>query len=191
MLVLIRHGESEGNAENRMCGQINYDLTPLGIQQSHEAGQTLAPYRFDLVISSDLERARKTAELLLKNSHHGMSDITLLEELRERSGGVYEGMTYEEIRSITSPKQYKLWQRDYFEAPPLGESMQDVSERVVPILETHVYPAMQENQNILVISHATVMKTIIGDLKQMDESEVPGLRIENAIPYFFYGLPPR
>ena len=187
MLVLIRHGESQDQIENRMSGQHNCPLSEEGRRQVEELGSDLSVYEFDYVFSSDLERAVDTTAAILRQTKKEPGSIQYVEELRERSGGSLEGMEFTEIRKIIPPKKYKLWRRDYFEAPPLGESLKDVADRVIPFLKEFVFPLVNEGKNVLVVAHAGVLRTIICHLKGMDESDIVSLEIENAMPYILYG----
>lgn len=185
MLVLIRHGESTANAENRKAGQSNVPLSDKGIKQCKETASELRGYSFDAVFTSDLVRCLDTTRLIVNIPEE---QWIIVEELRERSGGVFEGMTYPDIRKMLPPKKYKLWQRDYFEAPQMGESMKDVEERVIPYAKKHIFPLVNERKNVLIVTHEVVMKVLIGHIKQLSETEIPKLpHVENAMPYFYYG----
>lgn len=187
MLVLIRHGESEDNEIGKMGGQLNSSLTSLGKHQVNEAKKNLSGYNFDAVFTSDLLRAIETTQGIIGH-RVPESEWILAEELRERSGGVYEGMTYTELWKMLPPKKYKLWQRDYFEAPPLGESLSDLYDRVIPYFKEYVVPLVNQNKYVLVVSHANVMKVIIGFIKGLDETAIINLPYaEHAIPYVLYG----
>ncbi len=188
MLVLVRHGETTDQEENRMSGQHNCMLCPDGQRQVDELGTDLADYEFDIVVSSDLTRCVDTTAAIMKRNKRTDPDIvTYAEELRERSGGTIEGMEYSEIRKMIPPKKYKLWRRDYFEPPPMGESLKDVEDRVIPYMKEFIFPVVNDNKNVLVVAHAGVLRTIICYIKASDESNVVKLEIENAIPYILYG----
>jgi 2,3-bisphosphoglycerate-dependent phosphoglycerate mutase len=173
-----------------MAGQGNYPLTELGREQAKDTGKFLRDYRFDRVFVSDLDRAQETARIILSINRYRDTELELCEELRERSGGTVEGMPYPSIRKIMPPTKYKLWQRDYFEAPPYGESLSDVADRVLPFMRENVYPLIKDGQTVVVVSHAGTMRTIIGDISRCDEDQIMKLNVDNGIPYFFYGTPP-
>ena len=188
MLVLVRHGKSQDQEENRMSGQHNCPLSVEGRQQADELGMNLADYEFDAIFCSDLERAIDTTRAILAHNKRTNPEVlTYVEELRERSGGSIEGLTYTEIRKMIPPKKYKLWQRDYFEPPPMGESLKDVEERVIPYMKEYVFPLVNETKNVLVVAHAGVLRTIICYIKAGEESDIVGQVIENAMPYILYG----
>lgn len=185
MLILIRHGESEANANNFMAGQLDVSLTEKGRRQCRSFSD-LKLYNLDAIFTSDLERCLDSAELMLGDRYP--RDVWILaEELRERNGGLYEGRLYPELRKELAPKEYKKWQRDYFEAPPMGESMKDVEDRVIPYFKEHIRPLLEEGKDIAIFSHCRVLQVLIGHLKGMDEAEAIKIPIENATPYFYRG----
>ena len=188
MLVLVRHAKSLDQEQNRMSGQHNCPLAPSGWMQASELGMELANYEFDYIFSSDLERCVDTTRGVLRhNKHIEHTNIFYAEELRERSGGSIEGLTFTQIRRMIPPKKYKLWRRDYFEPPPMGESLKDVEDRVIPYLKEFVFPLVNDNKNVLVVTHSGVIRTIIRYIKASDESDIVKLEIENAMPYILYG----
>lgn len=189
MLVLFRHGQSTANVEGIKAGQLDVPLSDEGIAQCKVAAETLRNYTFDAIFTSDLNRCIDSTQLCTAG-RYPRDTWHIAEELRERSGGTYEGLRYTEIRKLLAPKQYKLWQRDYFESPPMGESMKDVEDRVVPYLKEHVLPLVNDNKNVLVVSHEVTIMVIIGYIKKIDETEVVKKKIDNAIPYFIYGKVP-
>lgn len=186
MLVLIRHGKSVANCENRKAGQTNTPLSEEGIKQCKDVYDTYRGYQWDAIFTSDLERCQDTTRIIL-SERYPPDTWTLVEELRERSGGTLEGMTFQEIRKLFSPRKYKLWQRDYFEAPPMGESMKDVEDRLLPYAKEYIFPLANEGKNVFVCTHQIPMQVLIGYIKRMDETDIPSLTIENAMPYVIYG----
>lgn len=186
MLVLLRHGQSVANAENRKAGHTNSPLTEEGKSQARDVQDTYRGYSWDAIFCSDLVRCQDTLRIIM-GDRHPPETWTLVEELRERSGGIYEGMTYPEIRKILPPKKYKLWQRDYFEAPQMGESMKDVEDRVIPYAREYIFPLVNEGKNVFVCTHHIPMKVLIGYIKGMNETDIPSLNIEHAMPYVTYG----
>jgi len=192
MLILLRHAESELQAEGKLAGRLGCGLSELGENhQAPEAKENLSGYNFDAIFCSDLLRCRLTLKIVMEGNHFAteqdLQNVVFAEELRERSGGSVEGMKYSDMRKILPPKKYKLWQRDYFEAPPDGESMLDVHERVIPYMKEYVFPLANDGKNVLVVTHAHVIRSIIGHIKAADETDVMKWKIENAMPYLFYG----
>lgn len=192
MLILLRHGHSQAQEEKRMGGQVNYPVTEQGREEIKDAADTLSTYEFDAIFTSDLERCLGTLHGVLhgnpffKDEQWTDGTITQAQELRERSGGSMEGMEYAEMRKILAPRKYKLWQRDYFEAPPDGESLKDVEDRVLPYLKEYVFPLVNDGKNVLLVAHSGVIRVILGYIKKAEEPDIVKWNIENAIPYFVY-----
>ncbi len=188
MLILLSHGSTTAQEDNIVSGQVNDLLSETGKLEAIEAGRSLSDYDIDVVFCSDLERCQDTANIVMAGNHFSDNvELILVQELRERSFGSLEGTPYPKVRKDLAPKKYKLWNRDYFEAPPQGESLKDVEQRVVPFLKENAFTLADENKNILIVSHNDVIKTIIGHLKKSDETDIIRWKIDNAIPYFFYG----
>ena len=188
MLTLIRHGESTGNVKKLFVGQQDYPLTEVGVEQAQMAGATLANERFDYAFCSSLLRAKATLQHI--HSANNLStpfDTVVTDVLKERSAGTYEGLKYMDVKKILAPKKYKVWQRDYFEAPEAGESMSDVADRVLPYCKQTVFKLSDMGYHVLVVAHYTVLKVMLGHIRQMDEHLIPGLEIEHAVPYVYQG----
>ena len=186
MLVLIRHAETVANTENRKTGWTNSPLTDQGTAQAKAIRPDMGAYKYDAVLLSDLERCQDTTWHAIGHSHP-RETWTLCEELRERSGGTLEGKTYQEIRKMFAPRQYKLWQRDYFEAPPQGESYRDVEDRVIPFAKEYIFPLVNEGKNVWVCTHQIPMQILIGFIKGLEEDAIMKLPIEHGMPYVLYG----
>ena len=186
MLTLIRHGETEANVERRKTGQIETPLTENGISQAKSVAEDHNGYEYDYVFTSPLSRCVDTTQYAI-GQRHPQDTWIRVEELMERSGGVLEGMLYSDMRKTMPPRQYKLWQRDYFEAPPMGESMADVHDRVIPWFKENVLPLVNNGSNVWICTHDIVMKILIGYIKGLNEVEIPKLKIGNCVPYVLYG----
>jgi len=182
MLVLLRHGQSTANRDNIKTGHLNVPLTDLGIAQSKEVGETYRGYSWDAIFTSDLERCLETTKSVV-GPHHPQDTWVLSEELRERSGGAYEGKSYPELRKMLPPKKYKLWQRDYKAAPPNGESFLMVENRVIPYAKEYIFPLVNESKNVLVVTHHIPLAVLIGFIKRLNDKQILDLEIENAMPY--------
>ncbi|GAA3467734.1 bifunctional RNase H/acid phosphatase [Nonomuraea roseola] len=156
-LLLLRHGETPLSAERRFSGLGDPELTPNGLAQAEAAARRLSapPYRLDVVVSSPLKRARRTAEAVA-----GLAglDVEVDEELRETDFGAWEGHTFTEIQRRW-PAELAAWLADPTAAPPQGESFAEVARRVEAardrLLERY------EGRTVLVVSHVTPIKTLL------------------------------
>ncbi|MDK2919084.1 MAG: alpha-ribazole phosphatase [Candidatus Petromonas sp.] len=157
-IIFVRHGESCMNRKGVFCGWSNSPLTDRGIKQALDVREKLKNEKIDLIISSDLDRCFKTAELI--NENH---NIKIVREpgLKELNFGEWEGLSYEEI-CTRFPEVTELWQNDYINFKiPLGESLREMYERVnrtyKNILNKH------EKSKILIVSHSGVIRSILSE----------------------------
>ncbi|MEU4327731.1 bifunctional RNase H/acid phosphatase [Nonomuraea dietziae] len=156
-LLLLRHGETPLSAERRFSGLGDPELTPNGLAQAEAAARRLSapPYRLDVVVSSPLKRARRTAEAVA-----GLAglDVEVDDDLRETDFGAWEGHTFTEIQRRW-PAELAAWLADPTAAPPQGESFTQVARRVEAardrLLERY------EGRTVLVVSHVTPIKTLL------------------------------
>jgi len=186
MLVLLAPGQTDAEIDKVYLGRIESSFTSAGMEQIRDAAETLAPYNFDHIYSSDLYTAQETLRAVLRANHHE-PPWEYAEELRERSGGSYEGRKYADIRVGMSPRQYKAWERDPFEAPLHGETLSDVQDRVREWFDTHVRVDTEHNVTILIISHPDTIRALISLARGDDLVDAVSVKIENGMPYFYHG----
>jgi len=186
---MITPGQSVADISKIYQGRTNSKFTDLGIDQMCNAAETLSHYKFDMVFASDLYPSQELLSVISKYAKFPLNTI-LAEELRERSGGAYEGSLYSDIRVGKSPRQYRVWERDPFEAPLHGESLIDVQDRLTDWFKD-IRTNLQLHKNILLITHSDVIKVIIALARGDDLADTISINIEPAIPYFYYGnVPP-
>jgi len=184
MLVLVRHGETVGNRDMIWSGSSETPLTEQGVQQAIEVGRELTDITFDRVYSSPLSRALETCNYILAaRPIYVGKPIHIRNEFIERSYGVLEGRDYKTTMAEFPRRKWLEWERDYLIAPPGGESLSQVEERMSGILKAEVFPLMRAGKAVLIVAHTNVIKTIIGLCKGLDEDETCQLTIEHAIPY--------
>ena len=188
MLILLSAGETEAEHDKIFLGRTESPFTQEGREQIKDAAETLSQYKIDHAYASDLYRAQETLRGVHRGNVHTFPH-TLVEELRERSGGSYEGRKYTDIRKGMSPKQYKVWERDPFEAPELGESLIDVEQRVKDWWEHEITPQLAENKTVLVVSHPDVMQVLVCLARGDDMSHSVEFKAEHGMPYFYHPIP--
>jgi 2,3-bisphosphoglycerate-dependent phosphoglycerate mutase len=182
-LVLMRHGQSQWNLENRFTGFKNVELTDLGRDEARAAGSKIkeSGIVFDAVFTSTLKRANETAELALAASGQGdkISEMIYAAELCERDYGDLTGLNKDETRAKYGDEQVHIWRRSYDVQPPGGESLQDVVEkRVRPYFESEIKPRMDRGENILVAAHGNSLRALLIILgentpENINETEIP------------------
>jgi 2,3-bisphosphoglycerate-dependent phosphoglycerate mutase len=165
-LVLLRHGQSQWNLENRFTGFYDVDLTELGIREAKEAGMKIAKAGivFDAAFTSTLKRANRTARLALENAEQGalIKDMIAHDDLRERDYGDLTGLDKDETREKYGEEQVHIWRRSYDVSPPGGECLQDVVEnRVRPYYEEHIKPLLEEGKDVLVAAHGNSLRALL------------------------------
>lgn len=180
-ITIVRHGETNWNVEQRIQGQQNSKLTDNGILQAELAANALAKREFDVLISSDLERATETSRII--NSKLALPYLDN-SNLRERSFGVFEGKNFTEIKQ-QYPEEYLLYkQRDPKHIIPKGESIEQLFNRVISEIETiaHKY----NNQKVLIVSHGLVLEMMMYKTFQIELDKPRAFSINNSSISSFY-----
>jgi 2,3-bisphosphoglycerate-dependent phosphoglycerate mutase len=165
-LVLMRHGQSQWNLENRFTGFHDIDLSDLGREEARQAGRRLkaAGIKFDHVFTSTLRRAFNTAEIALKECGQGdlFSGATRHDDMRERDYGDLTGLNKDETKQKYGDEQVHIWRRSYDVNPPGGESLKDVVEnRVRPYYTAEIKPLLDQGKNILVAAHGNSLRALL------------------------------
>lgn len=165
-LVLMRHGQSQWNLENRFTGFHNIDLSDQGRAEAKIAGQRLkaAGIKFDHVFTSTLQRAYNTAEIALSEAGQDNLFATAIkhDDLRERDYGDLTGLNKDETKLKYGEEQVHIWRRSYDVQPPGGESLQDVVEnRVRPYFTNEIMPLLNQGKNVLIAAHGNSLRGVL------------------------------
>lgn len=184
-MVLLRHGESQWNLENRFTGWVDVPLSPRGEQEAKEAGQKLQTFRFNHAFTSVLTRAIKTLEFVLEVI--GQTDLQVVKHqaLNERKYGELQGLNKAETVEKYGDHQVKLWRRSYDVRPPGGESLQDTAERVIPYYQEKIWPILSQGESILVVAHGNSLRALVMHLDQLSREEVLELNIPTGAPLLY------
>lgn len=172
---IMRHGQTEMNAARKVHGQIDSPLSPEGVAQVEKAASELAKHHIDLIISSDLGRAKQTAEIVAKATG---ADVIYNEALRERNYGSAEGMDLDNLSNHFGGR------RSYNERYVDEETYQEVEDRVWPVFEE--YRKTHRAKNVVVVAHSGVMRTLrrrLYDLDPQDELARDSLRNAEPLPF--------
>ncbi|MEI6310865.1 MAG: 2,3-diphosphoglycerate-dependent phosphoglycerate mutase [Bacteroidota bacterium] len=181
-LVLIRHGQSQWNLENKFTGWVDVPLTAKGEEEAKAAGHLLANYTFDIAYTSKLQRAQNTLKMVLAES--GNNNVPTIEDvaLNERMYGDLQGLDKTETEHKFGVDQVKIWRRSYDIAPPNGESLKDTAVRVLPYYESIILPQLQAGKNIIVAAHGNSLRALIMDIEKMTPDEILAFEIPTATP---------
>lgn len=212
-IVLIRHGQSAWNLENRFTGWTNVDLTETGIAEATKAGKTLKEkgFTFDIAYTSFLKRAVKTLNTVLDNMDLDWIPVEKTWRLNEKHYGNLQGLNKAETAQKFGDEQVKIWRRSYDVAPnpipddddrsatkdpryaqyvpdseiPRTESLKDCIERTLPYWKSVIFPQLKKVDNIVVVAHGNSLRGIIKFLKGISDEGIISLNLPTAVPYVF------
>ena len=211
-LVLIRHGESTWNLENRFTGWTDVDLTPLGVQQAQQAGRLLAAegFEFDLACTSVLKRAIWTLWHALDQMDRTWLPVVNDWRLNERHYGALQGLNKTETAQKFGDAQVLAWRRSYDTPPPalaatdprcersdpryarlnpadvpLTECLKDTVARVLPPWNDRIAPAIRSGQRVLIAAHGNSIRALVKYLDGVGDADIVGLNIPNGIPLVY------
>ncbi len=184
-LVLIRHGESQWNLENRFTGWVDVPLTPKGEQEARDAGKKLKAFRFDCAFTSVLMRAKETLRLVLEEIGQTTIPIEENKALNERMYGELQGLNKTETAQKYGDQQVKIWRRSFDVPPPGGESLKDTAERVLPYYENRIRPALLADKTVLVVAHGNSLRSLVMQLEQLSKEAVLELNIPTGAPLWY------
>lgn len=185
LLVLLRHGESQWNLENRFTGWVDVPLTEKGIAEARAAGVRLRDIRFDAVFTSLLKRANETLRLVLEET--GQKGLVPVRDaaLNERHYGDLQGLNKAETAEKFGAEQVHIWRRSYDVPPPGGESLADTAARAIPFYEQHIEPELRAGRNVLVAAHGNSLRAIVMHLEGLSREQVLELNLATGVPIVY------
>ncbi len=175
--ILVRHGETDWNAEGKAQGQSDTPLNATGRKQAEETGAKLREMRFDAAYSSDLERVVHTAMPIVEGRD---IPLTQIEGLREKKFGDWEGMTFQQVESEHPEMFRRLFDEDINFAPPSGESDLQLYERIKAVADKLLAAHQDDDTNILVVAHGGTLRALIVVLMDMPPQYMWRLRLRNC-----------
>tara|TARA_B100001758_G_scaffold36602_1_gene27900 strand:+ start:120 stop:749 length:630 start_codon:yes stop_codon:yes gene_type:complete len=189
-LILLRHGQSQWNLENKFTGWKNVPLTEKGEMEAKKAGELIKKNKIhiDFIFSSVLERANKTAEIAIKEANlqnlinNNKLIMTKHEDLNERDYGDLVGLNKEETANKFGKEQVHIWRRSYDTPPPNGESLKDVVERVSPYFKKNIKPLLVQNNNILIAAHGNSLRAMMIELGMYKPEEISSIELPTGSP---------
>ncbi|HMS06046.1 MAG TPA: 2,3-diphosphoglycerate-dependent phosphoglycerate mutase [Burkholderiaceae bacterium] len=211
-LVLIRHGESTWNLENRFTGWTDVALTPTGVAQARQAGRLLKEggYEFDVAYTSVLKRAIHTLNLALEEMDRDWLPVLKHWRLNERHYGALQGLNKADMAKQYGDAQVKVWRRSYDTPPPaleatdprseradpryaklapadvpLTECLKDTVARVMPFWNESMAPAIRAGKRLVVAAHGNSIRALVKYLDGISDADIVGLNIPNGIPLVY------
>lgn len=211
-IVLLRHGESVWNKENRFTGWTDVDLSKKGIEEAIRAGELLTKshFQFQKAYTSYLKRAVKTLNYVLDEMDADWLPIEKSWRLNEKHYGALQGLNKSETAAQYCEEQVHIWRRSYDIAPapleendprnphwdlryqevpnaelPRTESLKDTIERIMPYWKCVIFPNLKTTDQILVVAHGNSLRGIIKHLKNIPDNKISELNLPTAVPYVF------
>lgn len=206
MLILIRHGQSEWNLQNRFTGWVDVPLTEKGIEEAKKAGQLLKSkgYEFDVAYSSYLQRAIKTCWIVLEELGQGWIPMNNSWRLNERHYGGLQGLNKTETAEKHGKEQVHIWRRSYDTLPPEAEgpfqdkqladrrykgvtvpkceALKQTVERVLPYWEKEIAPELKAGKNVLIVAHGNSLRALVKHLANMSDKEIVSFEFKTGVP---------
>ena len=184
-LVIIRHGQSQWNLENRFTGWVDVDLSPKGVEEAKNAAEMLKDYKFDAAFTSDLQRAQKTLTAILEITEQTNIPVTKHEALNERMYGDLQGLDKTETAEKYGADQVHIWRRSYDVPPPNGESLKDTEARVIPYYKENIEPLLKEGKSIIISAHGNSLRALIMYLENLTPDEILQKELGTARPIIY------
>ncbi len=176
-LILLRHLQSQWNKENRFTGWIDVPLSKEGIKSAKEVAGKIAGFQIDKVYTSPLIRNKETVSLILENLGRKNLPVSVDKALDERNYGTLQGLNKDEMKKKYGEEQVKLWRRSWNQAPPEGESLEDVFNRAVPFYRRYIEKDLKEGKNVLIVASHNSLRALIKYLENISDEDVINLEI--------------
>lgn len=183
-LVLVRHGQSLWNLENRFTGWVDVPLTEKGREEARRAGERLRGISLDVAYTSALTRAQHTLQIILETIPLELP-IIRDQALNERHYGDLQGLNKAQTAKIHGDEQVKIWRRSYDIPPPNGESLKDTAARTLPFFERCIMGDLEQGKDVLVVAHGNSNRSIVMKLDGLSEAEVLELNLETGVPLVY------
>ena len=194
-LVLVRHGQSQWNLENRFTGWVDVPLTPKGEEEAHRAGISLKGIPFTKAFTSNLQRAQRTLQIILEETGQTQIPVVKNQALNERHYGTLQGLDKKETAAKYGDDQVHIWRRSYDVPPPtdktamnpegISESLKDTAARTLPFFDQQILPLVKAGQNIIVAAHGNSLRSIVMELDHLSKEQVLGLNIDTGVPLIY------
>ncbi len=182
-LILIRHGQSVWNAENRFTGWTDVDLSDKGVKEAEEAGNELRNQVIGIVHTSDLIRAKRTAEIVIQANVSSKDTVTKSDwRLNERNYGALQGLNKAETAEKHGAEQVRIWRRSFDVAPPEGESLEMTAKRTIPYFEEEILPDLESGVNVMVSAHGNSLRSIVMHIEGISQEDIVSFEIQTGVP---------
>jgi 2,3-bisphosphoglycerate-dependent phosphoglycerate mutase len=185
LLVLVRHGQSSYNLENRFTGDLDVPLTEKGREEAIAAGKKLKIIPFSHGFTSLLQRAIDTMSLIMQETGHTDLPVTRDKALNERNYGQLQGLNKAEVTRQYGGEQVAEWRRSFSVRPPGGESLADTASRVIPYFHWAIEPLLLAEKNILVVAHGNSLRALMMRLEGISPDDISQVDLPTGTPRLY------
>ena len=183
-LVLVRHGQSLWNLEDRFTGWVDVPLTDTGREEARRGAERLRDIHFDVAYTSVLSRAQESLEIILRALAQ-RPPVIRDQALNERHYGDLQGLNKKRTAEKYGAEQVKLWRRSYDVPPPNGEALKNTAERTLPFFERAILGDLQIGKNVLVVAHGNSNRSIVMKLDKLTREQVVQLELATGVPLVY------
>lgn len=183
-LVLIRHGQSLWNLENRFTGWVDVPLTDQGKDEARMAAKQISSLDFHVAYTSVLTRAQETLKIIL-DTNGWDTPVIRDQALNERHYGDLQGMNKDDMRRAYGEEQVHIWRRSYDVPPPNGEALKNTAERTLPFFERAILGDIRQGKNVLVVAHGNSNRSIVMKLDNLTGEEVVKVELGTGVPVIY------
>jgi len=209
-LIIVRHGESVWNLENRFTGAMDIPLSKKGKEESKKAGEVLKGQKIDIIFVSHMIRAMDTLYILLEHyedhrtpiiyhyddQHLLTKEHAQIEEgkelkiiqsraIDERYYGDLQGLNKDDCRKKYGEEQVHIWRRSFDVRPPGGESLKDTIRRVMPFYNKYIAQELKSGKNVLVVAHGNSLRAMIKHIETIPDADIPNYELGTGVPIVY------
>lgn len=186
ILILVRHGQSLWNLENRFTGWVDVPLTEQGFEEARQAAERIRDLDFQVAYTSALRRAQDTLTTMLETLGRTHVPVIRDQALNERHYGDLQGMNKDEMRRIYGEEQVHIWRRSYDVPPPGGEALKNTAERTLPFFERCIMGDIRQGKNVLVVAHGNSNRSIVMKLENLSPEQILALELPTGEPRVYH-----
>lgn len=183
-LVLVRHGQSLWNLENRFTGWVDVPLTAQGQAEAKAAGEKLKGMPFDVAYTSALSRAQHTLNLI-QEAMGTQLPVIKDQALNERHYGDLQGLNKADTAAKYGDEQVHIWRRSFDVPPPNGEALKQTSERTIPFYERCIFGDLKQGKNVLVVAHGNSNRSIVMALEKLSGEAIMKVELATGVPLVY------
>jgi 2,3-bisphosphoglycerate-dependent phosphoglycerate mutase len=184
-LILLRHGQSQWNLENRFTGWVDIPLTDKGREEALSAGTRFKDITIDRAFTSALVRAQESLTFALRGAEQTNVPFEKDKALNERMYGDLQGLNKAETAAKFGDEQVHIWRRSYDVPPPNGESLKDTAARTIPYYESNILPYLKQGENVLVVAHGNSLRSIVMQVEHMTPEQILKTEIPTGEPIVY------